>query len=51
MNMTRRVAMRRLSEIYNGTNARFRGELIRTIYFEREYLPGMASDKLPTEKV
>jgi hypothetical protein len=44
------VALRRLNEIYNGTNARFRGELIRTIYFEREYLPGIATDKLPLEK-
>ena len=26
MNLTRRVAMRRVSEVYNGTNARFRGE-------------------------
>jgi hypothetical protein len=50
MNMTRRVAMLRLSEIYNGTNARFRGEMIRTIYFEREYLPGIATDKLPLER-
>jgi len=50
MNLTRRVAMRRLSETYNGTNARFRGEVIRTIYFEREYLPGLATDKLPLEK-
>ena len=50
MNLTRRVAMRRLSEIYNGKNARYRGEVIRTIYFEREYLPGIASDKLPLEK-
>ncbi len=50
MNLTRRVAMRRLSEVYNGTNVRFRGEAIRTIYFEREYLPGLATDKLPLEK-
>ena len=50
MNLTRRVAMHRLSEIYNGTNARFRGEMIRTIYFEREYLPGIATDKLPLEE-
>ncbi len=50
MNLTRRVAMRRLSETYNGTNARFRGEMIRTIYFEREYLPGIATDKLPLER-
>lgn len=50
MNLTRRVAMRRLSEIYNGTNTRYQGELIRTTYFERLYLPGIASDKLPIEK-
>jgi len=49
MNLTRRVAMRRLSEVYQGSNARFRGELIRTIYFEREYLQGIATDKLPLE--
>ena len=50
MNMTCRVAMQRLSETYAGANARFRGELIRTIYFEREYLPGFATDKLPLER-
>ncbi len=50
MNLTRRVAMRRLSEIYQGANARYRGEMIRTIYFEREYLAGIATDKLPMEK-
>jgi len=49
MNLTRHVAMRRLNEVYHGANARFRGELIRTIYFEREYVPGIATDKLPLE--
>jgi hypothetical protein len=50
MRLTRRVAVRRLTEIYNGTNAQYRGETIRTIYFERDYLPGIATDKLPSEK-
>ncbi len=50
MNLSRRVHMLHLSEIYNGTNARFRGERIRSIYFEREYLPGIATDKLPLER-
>ena len=50
MNMTGRVAMRRLSEIYTGANARFRGQTIRTTYFEREYLAGIATDKLPLGK-
>jgi hypothetical protein len=50
MNLTRRVSLRHLSETYNGTNARFRGTAIRTVYFEREYMPGVATDKLPLEK-
>ncbi len=50
MNLTRRVTLRYLMETYNGTNSRFRGGAIRTVYFEREYLPGMATDKLPLEK-
>ena len=37
------------ARIYRGTNDRYRGEVIRTIYFEREYLPGIATDKLPLE--
>jgi hypothetical protein len=49
MNLTRRVVVRRLIETYRGKNARYHGELIRAIYFEREYLPGVASDKLPVE--
>jgi hypothetical protein len=50
MNLTRRVAMRRLTEIYNGSNAPYRRQPIRTVYYEREYLPGIATDKLPAEK-
>jgi len=50
MNLTGRVTMRYLNEIYRGRNERFRGQTIRTNYFEREYLAGIASDKLPLEK-
>ena len=50
MNVARRVAMRRLSEVYKGKNLRFQGETIRTTYFEREYLHGVASDKVALEK-
>jgi hypothetical protein len=49
MNLTRRVVMRRLSEIYQGKAGRHRGRMIRTTYFERDYLPGIATDKLPSE--
>ena len=50
MNLIRRVGLRRLSEIYRGSNARFYGEPIRTFYFEREYLSGIATDKLTPER-
>jgi hypothetical protein len=50
MNLCHRVLMRRLNEIYQGTNERFRGQHIHTTYFEREYLPGMATDKLPSDR-
>ena len=49
MKLTRRVIMRRLTELYTGSNAKYRNQVIRTTYFEREYLPGIASDKLPLE--
>jgi hypothetical protein len=50
MNLCHRVIMRRLNEIYQGTNESHRGHLIRTTYFEREYLPGIATDKLPLDR-
>jgi hypothetical protein len=50
MNLTRRVIVRRLSEMYAGANQRYRGQPIRTTYFEREYLPGIASDKVAVER-
>jgi hypothetical protein len=50
MNLPDRVVMRRLSETYLGSNDRYRTESIRTTYFERDYLEGIATDKLPAEK-
>jgi hypothetical protein len=49
MNLTRRVVMRQLPEVYTGCNAAYRGKTIRTTYFGRDYLQGIASDKLPIE--
>jgi hypothetical protein len=50
MNLCRRVFMRRLNETYQGRNDRYRGSAIRSTYFEREYVPGMATDKLPLDR-
>jgi hypothetical protein len=49
MKLTRRVIMRRLRELYQGKNERYRGQIIHTTYFEREYLTGVATDKVPLE--
>jgi hypothetical protein len=49
MKLTRRVVMRRLSEVYRGKNEKFWDQVIRSTYFEREYLAGVATDKVPLE--
>lgn len=51
MNLLSRIVMRRLSETYQGAATRYRGKTIRTTYFERDYLEGIASDKVPMEKL
>src|SRR5258708_5272260 len=50
MNLCRRAVMRRLNETYQGSNQTYRGQTIRTTYFERDYLPGIATDKLPIDR-
>lgn len=51
MNLISRVVMRQLNEIYQGSAQQHRGKLIRTTYFERGYLRGFATDKVPIEKL
>jgi len=50
MNVCRRFFMRRLTEVYRGKNDLFCGQQIRSTYFEREYLLGIATDKLPLDR-
>ena len=50
MNLCRRVFMRRLNEKYQGTIQNFQGQNIHTTYFERDYVPGIATDKLPNDR-
>ncbi len=47
MNLLPRIQMGRLREIYHGPNAAYRGQLVWSIYYERDYCPGLASDKTP----
>ena len=50
MNLCRRVFMRRLNEKYQGSNRNYRDQNIHTTYFERDYVPGIATDKLPPDR-
>lgn len=50
MNLTGRVVMRRLREPYTGENVQFAKQPIYTTYFEREFLEGIATDKLPVDR-
>lgn len=50
MNLCRRFFMRRLTEPYRGKNDLFAGHQIRSTYFEREYLSGIATDKIPLDR-
>jgi hypothetical protein len=51
MNLLTRVMMRHLAEEYAGTAGWYRGRIIHTTYFERDYVEGFASDKVAMEKL
>jgi hypothetical protein len=46
MNLAPRMKVRKLREIYRGKNPCYHGVRIWTPYFERDYLHGMATDKI-----
>ncbi len=50
MNLTQRISARKLTERYQGDQARYHGIEILTPYFERDYIPAIASDKLPESR-
>ncbi len=47
MNLATRVASRRMNEVYRGAQQGYHGTPIWTPYYEREYIHGMATDKIP----
>ncbi|MEI8243335.1 MAG: hypothetical protein WCI17_08730 [bacterium] len=47
MHLPPHVQTRRISERYMGQNSRYHGQVYWTTYFERDYVAGRASDKLP----
>ena len=50
MNLCPKVTARKLTEKYDGRNAAYRGLTIRSTYFQRDYIRGVASDKIPQRR-
>jgi hypothetical protein len=51
MNLPPRTSVRRVAECYDGCQKTLRGITIRSPYFQREYVGGIASDKIPASKL
>jgi hypothetical protein len=51
MNVPRRLSVHKLTETYEGTQQRYCGTKIWSTYFRRDYVSGMASDKIPRSRL
>jgi hypothetical protein len=47
MNLTQQITAHKIPETYDGTQWGCRGITIWSTYFERQYIPGIATDKIP----
>ncbi len=47
MDLPKRLGYGHFTERYHGTNAKYEGSAVRTAYFVRSYITGIASDKVP----
>jgi len=50
MRLPQGIALRRIREVYTGRNPAYVGQTIPVEYFERDYLRGQATDKLPLSR-
>jgi len=50
MNLAVRTSMRKLAEKYQGRRREFLGQIIWSAYFERDYIHGVATDKIPSSR-
>jgi hypothetical protein len=50
MNLCPRATSRKIVERYLGRNQRYYGASIWSHYFERDYIPGLATDKIPSSR-
>jgi hypothetical protein len=47
MNLPQRITTRKIPERYHGSRPEYDGQMIWLTYFERDYLRGLATDKIP----
>jgi len=50
MNLPQRIAIQRIGERYHGLRREFDGQVIWASYVERDYIAGVATDKIPMSK-
>ena len=50
MNLSARVTTRKLTERYHGWRREYEGQTIWSTYFERDYIVGIATDKIPRSR-
>lgn len=51
MNLALRVTAGKVREVYDGRNEAYRGAWILSPYFQREYVRGIATDKIPPSRL
>ncbi len=50
MNLPARITTRKLGEHYHGSRREYEGQTIWSTYFERDYIVGIATDKIPRSR-
>jgi len=51
MNLPSRITMHKIAERYHGSRKEFEGQLLWATYAERDYIRGIATDKLPAARL
>lgn len=50
MNLPQRITTRKIPERYHGSRPEYEGQMIWLTYFERDYVRGIATDKIPRSR-
>lgn len=50
MNLPARITTRKITERYHGSRREYDGQMVWSTYFERDYVSGIATDKIPRSR-